>query len=100
MVSIALLGVKEREHARARPQHAMQRFDHGLQQRRRQKLQRVPHQRAVELLVGKIQRGVQKLLGLQRIGLVFVKIAVAETLDPVDARNRRNTADGRSWSGN
>ena len=46
----------------------------------RKKLQRVPHQRAVEEPPRKVERGVEECSTLQRIGLVLVKIAFAEAL--------------------
>ena len=56
----------------------MQPLDHGLQERRGQELERVPDQSAIELFLGKAQCCVQEMPDFQRVGLVLVKVAVAE----------------------
>src|SRR5579863_10500830 len=76
----ALVVVKDREQAGAGPQHGAQAIHHNRQQSRREVFQDVPYQRAVEGLVGEVERGVEKRLDCARVGLVFVKISLTETV--------------------
>jgi hypothetical protein len=57
----SFLGVEHRQQAGVRPQHAAQPVDHGLQERSRKKLERIPHQRAIEVLFRKREHVVEEL---------------------------------------
>src|SRR5258708_35153746 len=71
------VGIKKRQQRRLWTENSMQRVDRLLQQRRGQELQRVPHQNAVEAVIGEMQTLAQEKIGAARIGLVRHKVAVA-----------------------
>ena len=57
----------------------MQALHHNLEERRRQELESIPYQRAVERTFFKRQGSFEKALDLPGMALILVKIAVAET---------------------
>ncbi len=71
-----LIGLKKSEQIRARPKYFKQALDGCVEQRRREKLQRVPQQRAVETLAGKFQALGQELTHPLGILLIHDEVAV------------------------
>src|SRR5580658_3897282 len=67
--------MEEREQIRVRLQDMVQPVYRLLQQRRREKLQRIPDQGSIEALLLEIQGFCQKLGRARRIGLVRDKVA-------------------------
>src|ERR1700691_5015564 len=65
-----LLGVEKREQRRLGPKNTIKPVDGVLQQRRRQELQSVPDERAVETALRKLQILAKKQRGAFRIGLI------------------------------
>ena len=72
-----LVGIKKGEKRSARPHDAKQLGDSLLEERSGKKLQSVPDERAIERLIGKSERLIEKTLRLARGLLIFQKI-VAE----------------------
>lgn len=79
-----LVRVEENEHRAARPHHAKQLCNRLLEQRRRQELERIPHQSAIEKLIRKFKSFIEKALRRARRLLALQEIVAKAFLHRPD----------------